>query len=143
MVQSTPAAPWRAAIGLYDFGSSSGMLYQLASAVATDSAGYAGAVPLSDPALVVAPSAMPGTYARYLDAKTSPAVAGLFQHGPNTTGYISLDRQIARGAGRYGWQDTDHQAPAQLPVYALRLNTGGAIVIFSTYDTLTSRALSS
>ena len=143
MVQSTPAAPWRAAIGLYDFGSSSGMLYQLASAVATDSAGYARAVPLSDPALVVAPSAMPATYARYLDAKTSPAVAGLFQHGPNTTGYISLDRQIARGAGRYGWQDTDHQAPAQLPVYALRLNTGGAIVIFSTYDTVTWRALSS
>jgi hypothetical protein len=58
-------------------------------------------------------------------------VAGLFQHGPNTTGYISLDRQIARGAGRYGWQDTDRQDPAKLPVYALRLNTGGAIVVFS------------
>src|SRR5260370_8062921 len=99
------------------------MLYQLASAVATDSAGYARAVPLSDPALVVAPSAMPATYARYLDAKTSPAVTGLFQHGPNTTGYISLDRQVARGVGPYDWQEPDHHFPPHLPVYPLPPHT--------------------
>jgi len=36
-----------------------------------------------------------------------------------------------------------HQAPAQLPVYALRLSTHGALVIFSTYDTTAWMAASS
>jgi hypothetical protein len=143
MVQSRRSGPWKTAMALYDIGSLMGMLHQLASAVTTDAQGYAQAVPLADTTLVVAPSAMPATYARYLDGKTSHAVRRLFQHGPNTTGYISLDRQISRGARRYGWLDTDHQAPAPLPVYALQLNTGGAIVIFATDDTVSWQAASS
>ena len=142
MVQSARSAPWKTAMALYDIGAIAGMLHQLASTVTTDAQGYAQAVPLADRTLVVAPSAMPATYARYLDGKATRAVRRLFQHGPNTTGYISLDRQISRGASRYGWQDTDHQAPAPLPVYALRLNTGGAIVIFATDDTISWQATS-
>jgi hypothetical protein len=142
MVQSARSAPWKTAMALYDIGSLSGMLRQLAASVTTDARGYVQAVPLADPTLVVAPSAMPATYARYLNGKTTPAVTRLFQHGPTTTGYLALNRQISRGAGRYGWQDTDHQAPARLPVYALRLNTGGAIVIFATDDTATWQAAS-
>jgi hypothetical protein len=142
MVQSAPSAPWKTAMALYDIRSFSGMLHQLASAVTTDAQGYAEAVPLDDSSLVVPPSAMPATYARYLDGKTTHAVTRLFQDGPNTTGYRSLNRLISSGAGRYGWRDTDNQAPADLPVYALRLNTGGAIVIFATIDTLTWQAVS-
>jgi len=136
MVQSARLAPWKTAMALYDLGSSAGMLHQLAAAITLDAQGYAEAVPPGDPSLDVPPSAMSATYASYLDGEASQAVRWLFQAGPNTTGYISLTREIARGAGRYGWRDTDHQAAAPPPVYALRLNTGGAIVIFATDETV-------
>jgi hypothetical protein len=136
MVQSARSAPWQTAMALYDLNfSNAHMLRTLASAITKDAQGYAAAVPLGDPGLDVPPSAMPATYAHYLNGQTTHAVRRLFQPGLNTTYYISVDHEVFRGAGRYGWRDTDHQAPAQLPVYALRSSTGGAVVIFSTYDT--------
>jgi hypothetical protein len=140
MVQTGPSASWKAALTLYDLNSSSGMLHQLAATITTGSEGYAESVPPGDPTLDVAPSAMPRTFASYLDGTSTAAVTSLFQAGPNTTGYRALNRTIARGARRYGWQDTDHQSPSGLPVYALRINTGGAIVIFTTYDSVGWRA---
>jgi hypothetical protein len=135
MVQSAPSAPWQTAMALYDVGSSARMLHYLAATITVDAQGYAEAVPLGDASLDVTPAAMPASYASYLDEAASRRTARLFQAGPNTTGYIALDRQTSSGARQYGWRDTDHQAPAQLPVYALRLRTDGAIVIFATYDT--------
>ncbi len=143
MVQSASSAPWQTTMALYDLNSSARMLHYLASTITKDAQGYADAVPLSDPGLDIPPSAMSATYASYLNSQAAHAVRGLFQPGPNTTSYISLDREIFRGAGQYGWRDTDHQAPAPLPVYALRISTGGAIVIFSTYDTAGWAAASS
>jgi len=143
MVQSARSAPWKTAMALYDFNSGARMLHYLAAAITKDAQGYADAVPPGDPSLDVPPSAMSATYASYLDGQTTRAVKRLFQPGPNTTSYISLNRKMSRGAGQYGWRDTDHQAPARLPVYALRINTGGAIVIFSTYDTVDWVAASS
>jgi len=140
MVQSAPSAPWKTAMALYDLNSAADMLHLLAATVVTDGQGYAQAVPAGDPSLNISPSAMPATYARYLDGHTTAAVTQLFQAGSNTTGYRALNQATARGAGRYGWQDTDHQAPSGLPVYALRINTGGAIVIFSTHDKVGWRA---
>jgi len=135
MVQSAPSAPWKTAMALYDLGSNARMLHYLATTITTDAQGYAEAVSLHDSSLDIPPSGMPAAYSRYLDGTASQTVMRLFQSGPNTTGYLSLDRQISLGAGQYGWRDTDHQAPAHLPVYALRLRTHGAIVIFCTYDT--------
>ena len=135
MVQSAPSVPWKTAMALYDLGSNARMLHYLAATITTDARGYAEAVPLDDSSLGVPPSGMPAAYSSYLDGTASQTVRRLFQAGPNTTGYLSLDRQISLGAGQYGWRDTDHQAPAHLPVYALRLRTDGAIVIFCTYDT--------
>jgi hypothetical protein len=135
MVQSARSAPWKTAAALYDLVSAARMVHYLAATITRDSSGYAAAVPPDDPTLAVSPSAMPATYASYLDQRAPRSVKRLFQPGPNTTTYISLQNEVSRGAGQYGWRDTDHQAPAQLPVYALRLNTGGAFVIFSTYDT--------
>jgi len=143
MVQSARSAPWRAAMALYDIGSAAGMLHQLAATVTTDARGYAIMVPLADPSLDVTPSSMPGTYARYLNGTASRAVARLFQAGPTTTGFIAFDRQVSRNAGRYGWLDTDHHSTAPAPVYALRLNTGGAIVIFAIDDAVRWRARTS
>jgi hypothetical protein len=135
MVQSAPSAPWKTAAALYDLDSAAHMVHYLAETITRDSSGYGAAVPPGDPALDVSPSAMPATYASYLDQRAPRSVKRLFQPGPNTTGYISFDNEASRGAGQYGWRDTDHQTPARLPVYALRLSTGGAVVIFSTYDT--------
>jgi hypothetical protein len=143
MVQSGSSAPWQTAMALYDLDSSARMVHYLASAITKDTQGYADAVPLSDRGVAVPPSAMPATYASYLNSQATHAVGRLFQPGPNTTYFISVDREIFRGAGQYGWRDTDHQAPAPLPVYALRISTGGAIVIFSTYDTAGWTAASS
>ena len=134
MVQSAQSAPWKASMALFDLRSAAGMLHQLASTVTTDAQGYAEVVPPDDPSLDAPPAAMSATYASYLDGTASPVVRRLFQAGPSTTGYLSFVRQLARGAGRYGWRDTDHQAPTRSPVYALRLDTGGAIVIFATRD---------
>lgn len=136
MVQASRSAPWKTAMALYDLDSNAQMLHQLATTITIDAQGYAQPVPAGDGSLDVPPSAMSATYASYLNGNASRSIRRLFQAGPTTTGYISLNREIFRGAGRYGWKDTDHQAPAPLPEYALRLNTGGAIVIFATYDTV-------
>jgi hypothetical protein len=143
MVQSASSAPWQTAMALYDLDSSARMLHYLASAITKDAQGYADAVPLSDRGVAVPPSAMSATYASYLNSQGTQAVRRLFQPGLNTTYFISVDREVFRGAGRYGWRDTDLQAPAPLPVYALRVSTGGAVVIFSTYDTAGWTAVSS
>jgi hypothetical protein len=143
MVQSSPSSPWKTAMALYDLDSTAGMLHQLATSITEDGQGYSEAVPADDQSLDVTPAALPATYASYLNDRAIPAVRRLFQSGPNTTGYIAFDRQITRGSGRYGWRDTDHQAPDGLGVYALRISTGGAIVIFSTYDTVSWQAESS
>jgi hypothetical protein len=143
MVQSASSAPWQTAMALYDLGSTARMLHYLASAITKDAQGYADAVPLSDPGLAVPPSAMSATYASYLNSQATHAVRRLFQPGLNTTYFISVDREVFRGAGQYGWRDTDHQAPARLPVYALRISTGGAVIIFCTYDTAGWAAVSS
>jgi len=90
MVQSARSAPWKAAMALYDLGSSAGMVHQLAAAVTTDAQGYAEAVPPGDPSLDVPPSAMSATYASYLDGTASQALRRLFQAGPTTTGYYPL-----------------------------------------------------
>lgn len=142
MVQAGASAPWKTAMALYDLNSSARMLHYVAIAITKDAQGYAEAVPLNDSTLDVPPSGMPAIYASYLDG-TTRSVRRLFQAGPNATSYISLDQEVSRGAGQYGWRDTDHQAPAQLPVYALRLSTQGALVIFSTYDTTAWMAASS
>jgi hypothetical protein len=143
MVQTARSAPWRTAMALYDIDSAAGMLHQLATTVTRDAQGYAEVVSPDDPALDVPPSAISATYASYLDGHASQVTQLLFEDGPNTSGYIAEDQEIARGAGRYGWRDTDHQTPASLPVYALRISTGGAIVIFATYDTASWTAESS
>jgi hypothetical protein len=135
MVQAGPGAPWRTAMSLYDLASAGRMLHYLATTLTIDRQGYASIVPGSDTSLDITPAAMPVAYARYLDHADSSFERHWFQDGPNTTGYISLERGILRGAGQDGWRDTDHQATAGLPEYALRLASGGAIVIFATDDT--------
>ncbi|MDR0344646.1 MAG: hypothetical protein LBI49_16335 [Nocardiopsaceae bacterium] len=141
MVQSARSAPWKTAMALYDSYSAEHMLRNLAAAV-RDADEYVGAVPPGDSALVVSPSAMPARYARYLDGRASRAGRRLFAPGFNTTYYLSTNRKVSRGAGRYGWRDTDHQAPSRLPIYALRTADGGALVLFTTTDTEGWQALS-
>lgn len=141
MVQSARPAPWKTAMALYDSYSAEHMLRNLTAEI-RDADEYVGAVPPGDSTLVVPPSAMSASYARYLDGRASRAGQRLFVPGFNTTYYLSTNRKISRGAGRYGWQDTDHQAPAQLPVYALRTADGGALVLFTTTDTESWQALS-
>jgi len=143
MVQSARSAPWKTAAALYDLDSAARMVHYLAEWVARDASGYATAVSPGELGLAVSPSAMPATYASYLDQRAPRLVRRLFKPGPYTTDYIASNNKIARGAGRYGWRDTDHQAPAQLPVYGLWLNTGAAFVIFFTYDTASWVAKSS
>jgi hypothetical protein len=143
MVQSASSAPWKTAAALYDLDSAARMVHYLAEWITRDSNGYATAVSPGELALAVSPSGMPATYASYLDQRAPRPVKRLFKPGPYTTHYIAYNNKIARGAGQYGWRDTDHQAPARLPVYGLWLNTGAAFVIFSTYDTASWLAESS
>src|SRR5262245_37398985 len=136
MVQSAVSAPWKTAMALYDLDSNAQMLHQLATSITTDARGYAEAVPALDRSLDVSPTAMPTTYASYLNGNAGQAVRRVFQAGPNTTGYIKLIREIARGAGRYGWRDSDRQSSARQPGYDLRLAAGDAIVMFGAMDTV-------
>lgn len=141
MVQAAASAPWKAAMAPYLYDPGGRMQRYLARVVARDAEGYA-AVPAAGQDLAVAPSAMPAAYARYLNTQRAPSGTA-FAPGFDTTGYIRLNRQIARGAGRYGWRDADHQAPASLPTYALALKPSGAVVFFATTDTSTWVATSS
>ncbi|MGI8449872.1 MAG: hypothetical protein ACR2MP_22370 [Streptosporangiaceae bacterium] len=141
MVQAGPSAPRKTAMALYDLNSSARMLHYVAIAITKGAQGYAEAVPLNDSTLDVPPSGMAATYASYLDGSTR-SVGGLSRPARTRPPTSPSTRRFPR-RGQYGWRDTDHQAPAQLPVYALRLSTQGALVIFSTYDTTAWMAASS
>ena len=141
MVQAAASAPWKAAMAPYLYDPGWRIQRYLARVVARDAQGHA-AVPPAGQDLAVTPSAMPARYARYLDTRRNPPGTA-FAPGFDTTGYIRLNRQTARGARRYGWRYSDHQAPASLPTYALALKPNGAVVFFATTDTSTWVATSS
>jgi hypothetical protein len=81
MVQSARSAPWKAAAALYDLDSAARMVHYLAEWVTRDPGGYATAVSPGELGLAVSPSAMPATYASYLDQRAPRPVRRLFKPG--------------------------------------------------------------
>lgn len=143
MVQSSRAAPWKAAMEINDFTAKFDLLGTL-RAIVEDSGGYATEFPRDlYPSLIVAPAALPGLYAKVLNLSRDSTSLHSFHRGPNTTGYISYDRDIKANSVRYGWRTTDTQAASGLPVYALVTTGEAAFVVFVTNDVLTWQATSS
>jgi hypothetical protein len=140
MVQQSAGAPWAEAAELYDLSSPPQILADLSDAGFTGSS-LASPVAADDTSLTTEPSALSAAYARYLDggARGSSFLAGSY-----TTGYVSLNRQVAADTARDGWQYADRQSASGLPVYGLALPSGaGAVVIFYTKDTTSWTATSS
>ncbi len=139
MVQQSTDAPWRETAELYDLSSPPQILPDLGAAGFTGST-VASPVAPGDTSLFTEPSALPATYARYLD---DGGRGDSFLPGDYTTGYVKSDRQFAAGAVADGWRYADRQSASGLPVYGLALPAGdGALVLFYTRDTTSWTATS-
>jgi hypothetical protein len=139
LVQPSASAPWRCAAETLDYDGAS-LVQKALSYVNVDAQGYASAIAPGDQALEVSPAALAGAYTGYLDhlGRGGPP----FVSGPNTTGYVANDKKLFAGAPRYGWRITDLQQTTPLPFYSLSIGPG-ALVVFTTKETLTWQALSS
>ncbi len=106
--------------------------------LATDSAGYVPAVPLSDAALLAQPDDAGALQAAVVDDGPASAAAKAVAAGPLTTGLYSAARNHADGmtAPRgdvYQWELDG----SSLPEFALRTAAGGALVFYAMTLTAT------
>jgi hypothetical protein len=92
--------------------------------------------------LQVAPDALSGAYAAYLNDRANGPQRKNFAAGGYTTDRATETRQIAAGAPSAGWKYTDTQSAVTLPAYGWLLSNGSGLIVFFTRDTETWTALS-
>jgi hypothetical protein len=92
--------------------------------------------------LQVAPDALSGAYAAYLNDRAKGPQRRNFAAGGYTTDYAAETRQIATGARSAGWKYTDTQSAVTLPAYGWLLSNGSELIVFYTRNTETWTALS-
>lgn len=136
-VQAAQQQPWKAGLLYINPGTNpDGPM----SGIARDSQGYASALPLADSALAIAPAELPATWTGlYNNGVTAAKSSGLIQ--PNGIAfYRALQDSDVRDGPKHGFAESARETPGNLPIYALALSGGGALVIFTSVNTVDYRA---
>lgn len=136
-VQAAPQQPWKAALLSISPGSDP---YRPMKEIARDSQGYATAIPVADPAVAIAPAQLPATWASLYNRGTTAANDSRLIQPNEIDFYRSLQNADVRNGPKHGFVESARQTPGNLPVYALALTGGGALVIFTTINTVHYRA---
>ena len=105
-----------------------------------DSQGYASAMPLADSAVAIAPARLPAAWSRLYDSGVTAAKNSRLIQPSGIAYYRALQDADVRNGPGHGFAETARQTPGSLPVYALALAGGGALVIFTTINTVDYRA---
>lgn len=132
-VQAAQKQPWKVAVLDISPGSDP---FQPMTKVARDSKGYATAIPVGDSALSIAPAKLPATWASLYNRGIAVANDSQLIQPNEIDGYRDLQDIEETNGPRHGFADSASQAPGNMPVYALALADGGALVIFSTVNTV-------
>jgi hypothetical protein len=135
-VQAAPEQPWKAA--LLDVSPGSDDTRQLRD-IARNSHGYATVIPVTDSGLAIAPAKLPAAWASlYNQGITAANDSRVIQ--PGQILYPRYVQNLALSNGpRNGFVESARQTPGNLPVYALALTGGGALVLFTTINTVDYR----
>ncbi|WP_142260633.1 hypothetical protein [Thermopolyspora flexuosa] len=106
--------------------------------VALDEEGYATALATRDESIKISPHLIGAVHATIAEEGTVAFAKGLFAPGPYTTGYyteITESRRLAKERDCMNYDSIF--AATTYPVYALRLEGGGALVFYSLNRTTT------
>jgi hypothetical protein len=136
-VQTAAQQPWKAALLSISPGNNS---YRLLGEIARDSQGYATAIPVADSAVAIAPAKLPAAWARLYNRGTTAANDSRLIQPNDIDYYRSVQNADVRNGPKHGFVESARQTAGNLPVYALALTGGGALVIFTTINTVHYRA---
>jgi hypothetical protein len=102
-------------------------------AIARDAAGYAVALPTTDPDVLLRPNAVAAAQAAVVDEGPANPAATVVASGPATTGLYSAQAAEARAYAATGVRYQWLSEAAPFPVFDLRLTDGGALVLYGMY----------
>ena len=102
-------------------------------AIAHDADGYAAAVSTTDPALLLRPDVVGATQAAVVDDGPASPAAAVIGAGPHTTGLYAAQAARTRAERARGLQYQWLLQGAPYPQVGLRLEDGGALVMYGMY----------
>jgi hypothetical protein len=136
-IQEAPKQSFKAALLYISPGTDQ---FEALGEVARDSHGYASAVPLADSALAIAPDQLPASWTSLYNSGVAAAKnSRLIQ--PNGIEYFrALQDADVRNGPKHGFAESARETAGSLPVYAFARTGGGALVIFTSTNTVDYRA---
>ena len=106
--------------------------------VALDDEGYATPLATRDESVMISPHLMGALHATVAEEGTGGFAAGLVAPGPHTTGYFTQIAATRESAKERDCMNYDSIfAATTFPVYALRREDGGALILYSLNRTTT------
>ncbi|MDH2427882.1 hypothetical protein [Sphaerisporangium sp. TRM90804] len=108
--------------------------------VALDAEGYATPLPTRDDTVAISPHLMAPLHATIAEEGPGGFAASLIAAGPRTTGYFTQRGEDKPTAKWFGFLDESIFAATAYPIYALRTDDGGAVILYSLTRTTLRQA---